>query len=100
MSNEPVTTMKQNKHGEQNSSQPNSGKHNESALDEALKESFPASDPIAITIEKLRVIQPENREVKLSDELNGEFKYSIKFSKEYCSDEKHASQTLEVIEMN
>ena len=36
-------------------------KNVDKSLDEALKESFPSSDPIAITIEKVKKEEPEHK---------------------------------------
>lgn len=61
--------MTDNQSVQQNDITKNQEEQKENALDEALKESFPASDPIAITIEKLRTSQAGNGVVKLGDEL-------------------------------
>ena len=47
----PTTPAKHQTPTEPAPAPPGSAKHDEQALDEALRESFPASDPIAVTIE-------------------------------------------------
>ena len=69
MRNKSVPNMMDNQSIQQNDITKNQEQQKENALDEALKESFPASDPIAITIEKLRTSQAGNGVVKLGDEL-------------------------------
>lgn len=69
MRNKSVPNMTDNQSVQQNDITKNQEEQKENALDEALKESFPASDPIAITIEKLRTSQAGNGVVKLGDEL-------------------------------
>ena len=47
----PTTPAKLHPSTEPEPAPPGTPKHDEQALDEALRESFPASDPIAVTIE-------------------------------------------------
>ncbi len=69
MRNEPTPTRTPNERVKPHDITPKRESHKEHSLDEALDESFPASDPIAITIEKLPPNQPGERGAKLGDEM-------------------------------
>lgn len=45
---------------------PANANHREAALDEALDESFPASDPVAISVDHETTLEPERRNSRQS----------------------------------